>query len=125
MSVPVTIRVGATPGQIYAAVTGLALISLAQMQEGNPPPPLYESGARYQREPMGRERWQTARETARRKLGDCEDLAAYRVAELWRRGIKARVHVKVVRPGLMHIQVLLPNGKIEDPSQRLGMKGPG
>ena len=120
-----TITVGESPAQIRAAVLGLAAISLAQMQERYVPP-LYESGVRYRREPIGRERWQTAAETAARGHGDCEDLAAYRVAELHKMGeTGATIVVRVVRPTLMHILVRRANGKTEDPSALLGMKGKG
>ena len=125
MGVPVTINVGESPAQIRAAVLGLAAISLAQMCERNVPP-LYSGHVRYTREPIGRERWQTALETAQRGEGDCEDLAAYRVAELHRAGEnRATIVVKVVSPTLMHILVRRANGAIEDPSARLGMRGKG
>lgn len=125
MAVPVTINVGESPAQIRAAVLGLAAISLAQMSERNVPP-LYAGHVRYEREPIGRERWQTAFETAQRGAGDCEDLAAYRLAELHRAGeSRATIVVKVVSPTLMHILVRRANGAIEDPSARLGMRGKG
>lgn len=125
MPVPVTIAVGESPAQIRAAVLGLAAISLAQMHETFVPP-LYSGRIRYVREPAGRERWQTARETAERGEGDCEDLAAYRVAELHKAGeTRATIVVRVIRPELMHIVVRRANGMIEDPSAQLGMHGRG
>jgi len=125
MGIPVTITVGESPAQVRAAVLGLAAISLAQMAERHVPP-LYGGRVRYMREPVGRERWQTAYETYQRGAGDCEDLAAYRVAELHRAGErKATIIVKVVGPNLMHIMVRRANGAIEDPSARLGMRGKG
>jgi hypothetical protein len=89
-------------------------------------PPLYGGTIRYAREPRARERWQTASETAARGLGDCEDLAAYRVAELHAQGERAAtIHVRTINPELMHIVVRRANGMIEDPSAQLGMRGKG
>ena len=88
-------------------------------------PALYKSGIRYVREPSGVENWQTLREAHRTKQADCEDLAAIRCAELRAAGEKARIVLRVVRPGLVHILVKRANGKLEDPSKRLGMKGNG
>jgi hypothetical protein len=106
-------------------------------------PSLYESGVVYEREPPGREDWQDILTTLRRGSGDCEDLATWRAADLRMRGIPARAFGRprpMVIPSsceagavacddtpqvgtLWHILVRLPNGKIEDPSLRLGMKG--
>jgi hypothetical protein len=103
---------------------GLALASHEQMKR-HPLPPLYASGVRYARE-RGREEWQTAEETAERKTGDCEDLVAYRCAELWVAGeTAARPHCYAPRPGLIHCVVRRADGTIEDPSRKLGMKGKG
>lgn len=125
MPVRATIEIPSTSAAIQAAVTGLALVSLSQMR-ARPLPPLYSGRVRYLREPARRERWQTAAETAQRGVGDCEDLAAYRVAELWRQGEKgARVVVRRINPQLMHVYVARADGTKEDPSKRLGMKGAG
>jgi len=105
---------------------GLALASLTQIRAGRVSIALYRSGVRYRREPRGVERWQTAAETLRRGHGDCEDLVAWRVAELRARGEKgARPHVYSPRVGLMHCVVRRGNGALEDPSKLLGMRGPG
>lgn len=45
-------------------------------------PDLYTSGVRYEAEPAGQENWQDAFQLMHKKRGDCEDLAAYRAAEL-------------------------------------------
>jgi len=123
MAVRIAMEVGDSPSQIRAAVLGLAAVSLAQMRE-RPLPRLYASGVRYVREPGTRERWQTARETLERRGGDCEDLAAYRVAELHYLGeLGATIVVRRINPTLMHIVVRRANGYIEDPSAQLGMTG--
>ena len=123
MPVRVTIAIGTNPAEIRAAVLGLAAISLAQMQ-ASPLPRLYSGQIRYVREPANRERWQTARETSERGAGDCEDLAAYRVAELHLLGEPgATIAVRVINPELYHIVVRRKDGSMEDPSSQLGMRG--
>lgn len=95
----------------------------------NPKTPLlYSSGVRYQREPRSREEWQDIPTALKLTRADCEDLASWRVAELRHRGINARAHLKwfhsrKVNLTLYHVQVKLPDGTIEDPSAKLGMKG--
>jgi hypothetical protein len=103
---------------------GMVLISLGQLRRGLCPP-LYQAGVRYQREPRGRESWQTAHATYQRKRGDCEDLAIYLAASKRLIGIQARAVIVDVRPGLKHCIVRLPDGTTEDPSKRLGMNGAG
>lgn len=97
---------------------------------GNPLPPLYRSGVRYQREDYRGphpEDWRDAVEVLRRGGGDCEDLAAYRAAELCAEGIPART-MFIERPNpigrLFHIIVSYTfknHQKLDDPSRRLGM----
>ena len=60
-------------------------------------------------------------------VSNCEDLACILVAEYWMKGINA-LPFPVLQSGdkgdesqLWHIQVLLPDGRIEDPSVELGM----
>lgn len=111
-------------GELQALLAGLALANFAQMRAGDRFPSIYRSGIRYRREPAGQERWQTARALLQSGFGDCEDLAAYHVAWLWSRGErKARPIVRKIRPGLEHALVRRADGRIEDPSARLGMKG--
>lgn len=96
-------------------------------------PPLYGSGVRYEREPPGREDWQDIHTTLRRKGGDCEDLGTWRAGELLVHGIPARAFARprpMIVPGdegpvvgtLWHIMVNR-QGRIEDPSKKLGMEG--
>lgn len=107
---------------------GLAAQSYAQIAEKRGDiPPLYSGKIRYKREPLRRENWQAARETAQRGYGDCEDLSAYRVAELRSQGITAFPIVVQVNPTLRHVKVryLDPRSQqwvTEDPSERLGMR---
>jgi len=90
-------------------------------------PPLYKSGVRYEEEPPGQEDWQDVRTCLKMGIGDCEDLACWRAAELVERhNVEARpCFVWKKQPGggmLYHIQVRWPDGRIEDPSRVLGMR---
>jgi hypothetical protein len=108
--------------EILLALEALIAIDRVQIRYKRPPP-LYRSGIRYQREAPGREDWQTILELVKHGYGDCEDLAAARVAELREKGeLDARpmvrrsyvgYHVLVRRPSQAHVT--------EDPSRLLGM----
>jgi len=110
--------------EIEALLEGLVRLDLSQLRRGLVPP-LYQSRVRYKREPRGREDWQSSRRCVERGTGDCEDLASYLAACYRLAGIHAVAMVKDVRPGLKHVVTLLPDGRIEDPSKRLGMSGKG
>ena len=110
--------------ELEKLLEGMVLLSLSQLQRGLCPP-LYQAGVRYEREPRGRESWQSALKTYRLGRGDCEDLANYLAASRRLVGIDAKVKVLDIRPGLKHVVVQMPDGTIEDPSKRLGMKGAG
>lgn len=87
-------------------------------------PPLYKSGVRYKREPKipgRREDWKTITQILKDKHGDCEDLTAWRVSELREQGIKAMPWL-TKHGNTWHVVVRYPDGKIEDPSKRLGMR---
>lgn len=102
-----------------------ALTKLCEMElRARSFPKLYASGVKYRREGFGKERWQVPSETVKLGCGDCEDLAAWRAAELRVAGIKARAICVRVRPGLIHCVVQTERGR-EDPSKKLGMKGKG
>lgn len=91
-------------------------------------PKLYESGVRYRREVCLAkhiretcERFLTAEKLLQERFGDCDDLAPYRAAELILSGVRARARA-VPSPAGWHCIVKLPNGTIEDPSAKLGMR---
>lgn len=84
-------------------------------------PPIYASGVRYSSRDQN-ERWQLPSETMARGRGDCEDLATWRAAELRRVGEPARVVVRRTGPRVLHAVVQRGDGRIEDPSRRLGMR---
>jgi hypothetical protein len=86
-------------------------------------PPLYESGIRYEREPLGREWWQTAADNFAEGEGDCEDLASHRAAELVVfSGEPARAVTMRTGRRTFHAVVRRGDGSIEDPSAALGMR---
>lgn len=110
--------------ELEALLEGLVRLNLTQLRRGLCPP-IYQSGVRYQREPPGREDWQTALECYQRQRADCEDLAAYLAASYRLVGVEASCHVYQAAPGLKHVVCRLPDGTIEDPSKKLGMLGKG
>lgn len=117
---------------LYECLAALTRINLRIILAANGKIPLlYESGVRYEAEPEGQEDWQdvlTCLDTwkKRRQGSDCEDLASWRAAELQARGVEAHpVFVWRKMPNgshLYHIVVRWPDGRIEDPSRKLGMK---
>lgn len=115
--------------ELTAALQGLTLVNLVQMRRRSFPR-LYESGIVYSRERRDEtgkpaENWLTADYLIQLMRGDCEDLGCYLAAEYQMRGVNALAFAKQVSPHMVHILVRLPNGTIEDPSARLGMRGDG
>ena len=88
-------------------------------------PRLYESGVRYEEEPDEQDDWNDIPETLALGVGDCEDLAGWRIAELRVAGEHAAMpRVSVFTEGrrvTYHIAVRRSAGHIEDPSRELGM----
>lgn len=100
------------------------------LKEGHRIPLLYKSGVRYQRENYAarEENWRDFLSCLRHKGGDCEDLCAWRAAEIRvRQRQRARCVYRRTRRAdgstLYHILVESPShsGHIEDPSRLLGM----
>lgn len=96
-------------------------------------PLIYNSGVRYMEEPPGQEDWQDIPTTIKMGIGDCEDLATWRAAELdVRFGIKAVPVFKEQKRNdgscLYHVLVKYPDGPngeagpVEDPSKIMGMR---
>lgn len=87
-------------------------------------PSLYDAGVRYRREPDDQENYQDIARTLQNRAGDCEDLVAWRLAELQEAGEDAHLVVREFRidaDTMFHILVSRASGEIEDPSARLGM----
>ncbi len=121
------IRVGFEVSPVSAkrlriALDALVRFNLADLADQRYPD-LYKSGVVYRKEPRehGRfEQWRTIRELMQTGYGDCEDLACARVAQLRMMGIRAIPWLKK-HGHTWHVVVRYPNGRIEDPSRRLGM----
>ena len=112
---------------------GLVSCNLIHLHDFPDTPKLYDSGVVYQPE-FDTEEWQDIPTTLERGFGDCEDLAAYRCAELRFEGIPAkpwirwrnvggswRFHALVAWPDYRDSNGRLVKGRVEDPSRRLGM----
>lgn len=110
-----------SPAAYDAALEGLTAENEWLMRSG-PLPPLYASGVRYETEKQ--EMFRHAAMVAASGVGDCEDLAAYRAAELRVTGEDpdACVHTYVSGPRRLHAVVRRGDGSIEDPSLVLGMQ---
>ena len=123
MPLIVTMMVPAQIDALIGACEGLASLNYQMMHHaqlgGDRFPELYRSGIVYRREPIGEEVWQNAAELLRHGAGDCEDLAAYRAAELRMEGEPATVSIKRTRRGSFHAVVRRADGRIEDPSKIL------
>lgn len=105
--------------QVASALWALYTANVVQMR---PDYPSVYAFARYQREPLGREHWQTADELRRTRVGDCEDLAAY--AAVWYRvtGVDPQARIALKRSSVgYHVVVRRGDGTLEDPSAVLGM----
>ena len=105
----------------------LVEIDMIHLRHHPQTPWLYQSGVRYMEEPPGQEDWNDIPTILKLGISDCEDIAAWRVAELRvRQGIDAKPIFRTFpRPDggvLYHIQVQYPDGTIEDPSKLLGMR---
>lgn len=110
---------------IESAVETLARANMAYLVTHPSTPSLALAPIRYERESklQGGERWQTIPEILKTGRGDCEDLSAWRIAELRRKGIKAKPHV-TGKKGKWHIRVRVKVGGktvIYDPSREKGM----
>ena len=103
----------------------LAAVNEAWLRENPTAPWLYESGVRYEEEPDLRDDWQDIPETIALRVGDCEDLGCWRLAELRTRVREyARPFVKRSVVGARtdyHVAVQRADGRLEDPSRILGM----
>jgi len=119
----VSFDVPASKATLTAALKGLTAVDVVLLRRKPNCPKLYASGVRYRAEPPGRERWLTIPRVLRAGVGDCEDLAAWRAAELQVAGVAAQAIVIRSGPRKFHAVVRWPDGRIEDPSKKLGMKG--
>lgn len=113
---------------IDIALAATVIVNLHQMRSRQLPP-LYASGVRYQRErclvssvPETCERFLSAEQLLRERVGDCDDLASYLAAEKIHTGEDPGARAIALRVGRgYHAVVRCGDGTLEDPSVRLGM----
>lgn len=106
------------------AVKVLVHSNRAYLREHPHTPQLYASGVRYLKEADDSENYQDIPRTLELRSGDCEDLVAWRLAELQEAGEDAHVLLREYRVGadtLFHVLLTRANGDVEDPSRALGM----
>lgn len=105
----------------------LAKVNVAYLIQHPNTPPLYESKVKYYFDPNAPDPWQDIPSTIRKGYGDCEDLACWRIAEYRVKGIDARPLIRWrKKPNgayTYHALVRLPDGRTEDPSISMGMRG--
>lgn len=111
-----------SPAVLEAFLEGMTALNTALIRDHDLPS-VYDV-ARYKREPRGREQWFHAVDIGRKGTGDCEDLAAYRAAELRVRESEP-ARVAVIRTGkrTLHAVVERADGSTEDVARALGMRG--
>lgn len=121
MRTTIDIPAGLGGAWVETALEGLTALAERDIVEGGVPA-LYTSGVRYERE-RGTEDWQLPSQVLGRGRGDCEDLAAWRAAELRVHGVDPGARAIVVRTGprTLHALVERSDGVREDPSAALGM----
>ena len=118
----VSIKVAGTRAHLTALLSGLVALNGVILDDMRNPPCLYSAGVRYVAEPPGFENWLSLDQVIRAGKGDCEDLAAWRTAELRRIGVDARAIVIRTGRKKFHAVVQWRDGRIEDPSVKLGMR---
>lgn len=124
-------------GILLGVVMANVFIMRRARAEGRPLPRLYESGVRFEPEP-NQGIWEDFADcltVLSRNWGDCDDLVAYRCAELIETGEDPKARVKIywrkqtkpdgTKTNVYHAEVRRSNvsrfGPAEDPSRFLGM----
>lgn len=107
---------------IEAQTEGLAGINLVLLQRYPRIPGLYAVKPRYL--VPAKETWKDLGAVLRDKHGDCKDLVAWRLAELWKQGVDAKAEAIGDRQKhrlQFHVFIRYGNGTVEDPARELGM----
>lgn len=109
---------------IEGMIEALTTLNMLYLSEHPDTPPLYQSGVRWAPEER-EEVWKDAPEVLRDGAADCEDLTAFRLAELRLSGAEASPLVEWEEAGdgaiNFHALIVHADGSREDPSERLGM----
>jgi hypothetical protein len=120
-----SLEVPSSAGTYSAALEGLTGVNEVLMRRDPSIPPLYSTGALWEVRPgdPSELKWRYAPDVAGEGWGDCQDLSAYRAAELRVSGVDPKAHVRVYPsgPNSYHAVVARGDGSVEDPSVILGM----
>lgn len=119
------------PSRLFARTVRALLeaLTLDARDEVRETGPLYRGNVRYRTERQRRETFVSPLIVHERGWGDCAHLSLWRVAELRNAGVAATYDVWIQEnenslKRTFHVRVRLPDGSIEDPSIKLGMKVP-
>lgn len=107
---------------IEAQTEGLAGIDLVLLQFFPRIPGIYAFRPKYK--VPTKETWKDLGAVIHDKHGDCKDLVAWRLAELWKQGVMAKAEAILERQSnrlQFHVFIRFPNGTVEDPARELGM----
>lgn len=117
---------------LQAALEALTALDRVYLRSHPDTPPIYDAGIVYLRDAEDRDQgrpraelWLTVPDVRRAGGADCKCLVAWRLAELRERGETAEPLMVRVTENLWHVQLRREDGRIEDPSTRLGMGGKG
>lgn len=106
---------------IQHLVDALVTANVAYLRTNTNTPSIYDSGVVYRPDDSGPEKqWYDIPAALSRGYLDCKAAAAWRAAELKRRGIRAKAKVITENGFDFHVIVASSRGR-EDPSRRLGM----
>ncbi len=109
-----------SPQRLDALLEGFVRLAGVDLAN-NSIPPLYASGVRYRRESP--DKWLAPIDVLTQRHGDCEDLAAWLCAQRRQQGGDCRAMAYRTGRRMWHVVVQHADGRIEDPSKKLGMKG--
>ncbi len=105
----------------------LAKVNVTWLEAHPETSPLYQAPVKYHFDPDEPDPWQDIPSTIAKGYGDCEDLACWRIAEYRIKGIDARPLIRWRKNEngkyTYHALLRLPDGRTEDPSVSMGMKG--
>ena len=111
---------------VHLLLEALATANAGHLRLHPNTPWLYASGVRYAEADESQEIWTDIPETLARGFGSCQDLAAWRLAELRVRAREAALPVVTARRlgarAVTHVVVRRADGRIEDPSWELATR---
>lgn len=114
-----------TETQLRVLTRALVALNVDWLRQHPQTPTLRESGVRYRTQDHGFEFFKMIPDIIAAGSGDCDQLTAWRCAELRvRHGIRALPEIVRISSRLFHCYVKHPNGKAEDISAHLGMRVP-